>query len=146
MISNKLDFRTTAEQQHYSAGNCLMAYVLKLCCPIRRSVCHARRLDDYAYSLPCGKIISGQRQCIVIPPYYFSNTRAANKIFDSRYAGRASKAWVSNGGACGSANQPRLAKNLSPKGIILSRNPRFSLKPYGFWISWAETWGIVDNR
>ena len=30
--------------------------------------------------------------------------------------------------------------------IILSRNPRFSLKPYGFWISWAETWGIVDNQ
>ena len=63
-----------------------MAYVLKLCCPIRRSVCHARRLNDYAYSLPCGKIISGQRQCIVIPPYYFSNTRAVHKIFDSRSA------------------------------------------------------------
>ena len=32
------------------------------------------------------------------------------------------------------------------KGIILSRNPRFPLKPYGFWISWAETRGIVDNQ
>ena len=31
-------------------------------------------------------------------------------------------------------------------GIKLSRNPPFYVKPYGFWIGWAETWGSVNNQ